>query len=382
MPSLLTGESGQTGLNVSEVANYPLSEKGQLLMTSTSKTPFSLNKNEKIGSTKSTKSGFVTHLTNGVKDGVDKNNHLNNSVEGLDYDEYDKRNHSSEDTGTQVLTNGCTNNGYKEEVKSSDRMESHAPEDFDKDSRLAVESGFYESHTDKAPLARTDDDCDSTRLSDSNTNRVSPNVATSNRDGTFLQVPGSAHRSPSPQSLSTHTSAQRSARSSTIPIANAPSSSLNGRLANRRTLDTGMAPSVGITKSSTSPSQLEDTGSLAGRLSPSSPARSRASMVLTRRFSRSINSDAQLDDVAHDEDVPGWTDHVRAKRASKRRKKEEDDDDRVVVGTKVDQNHVNWVTAYNMLTGIRFTVSRTNAKLDRDLTDADFAEKNKFSFDM
>jgi 1-phosphatidylinositol-4-phosphate 5-kinase len=53
-----------------------------------------------------------------------------------------------------------------------------------------------------------------------------------------------------------------------------------------------------------------------------------------------------------------------------------------MVGTKVDQNHVNWVTAYNMLTGIRFTVSRTNAKLDRDLTDADFDARHKFSFDI
>jgi 1-phosphatidylinositol-4-phosphate 5-kinase len=52
------------------------------------------------------------------------------------------------------------------------------------------------------------------------------------------------------------------------------------------------------------------------------------------------------------------------------------------MGTKVDQGHANWVTAYNMLTGIRFTVSRTNAKLDRALTDADFGAKHKFSFDV
>lgn len=35
-----------------------------------------------------------------------------------------------------------------------------------------------------------------------------------------------------------------------------------------------------------------------------------------------------------------------------------------------------------MLTGIRFTVSRTQAKLDRDLTEADFVAKHKFSFDI
>jgi 1-phosphatidylinositol-4-phosphate 5-kinase len=88
------------------------------------------------------------------------------------------------------------------------------------------------------------------------------------------------------------------------------------------------------------------------------------------------------EEIAPDEDAMRWAEAVRQKRASKRRRKDEEDDDRVVVGTKVDQHHVNWVTAYNMLTGIRFTVSRTNAKLDRALTDADFDAKHKFSFDM
>ena len=56
--------------------------------------------------------------------------------------------------------------------------------------------------------------------------------------------------------------------------------------------------------------------------------------------------------------------------------------DRVLVGTKVDENHANWVTAYNMHTGIRVSVSRTNAKLDRPLTDADFDAKQKSVVDM
>jgi 1-phosphatidylinositol-4-phosphate 5-kinase len=88
------------------------------------------------------------------------------------------------------------------------------------------------------------------------------------------------------------------------------------------------------------------------------------------------------EEIVQDEDALRWAEAIRQKRASKRKRKDEEDEDRVVVGTKVDQNHVNWVTAYNMLTGIRFTVSRTNAKLDRPLTDADFAARHKFSFDM
>lgn len=126
----------------------------------------------------------------------------------------------------------------------------------------------------------------------------------------------------------------------------------------------------------------DDVVTASGRFSPNTPTRRRGSMSLARRATRSIHSDMHLEEVPQDEDAARWAEHIRQKRASKRKRKEDEDDDRVVVGTKVDQNHVNWVTAYNMLTGIRFTVSRTNAKMDRELTDADFEAKHKFSFDM
>ena len=94
-------------------------------------------------------------------------------------------------------------------------------------------------------------------------------------------------------------------------------------------------------------------------------------------------SDSHLpDDPPPDEDALRWTEALKAKRASKRKQKDEEDEDRVIVGKKVDEGHVNWITAYNMLTGIRFTVSRTNAKIDRELTDADFTARHKFSFDI
>lgn len=89
-----------------------------------------------------------------------------------------------------------------------------------------------------------------------------------------------------------------------------------------------------------------------------------------------------LEEIPQDGEAARWTETIRQKRASRRKKKEEEEDDRVMVGTKVDMNHVNWVTAYNMLTGIRFTVSRTNAKIDRELTDQDFDARHKFSFDI
>ena len=131
----------------------------------------------------------------------------------------------------------------------------------------------------------------------------------------------------------------------------------------------------------------EEVLSSSGRFSPTRDAegtavrRRRASMGLTRRSTRA-NSDAHLDEVPPDEDAARWTQAIREKRASRRRRQEEEDDDRVIVGKKVEEGHVNWVTAYNMLTGIRFTVSRTNAKMNRELTDADFDQRQKMSFDV
>jgi 1-phosphatidylinositol-4-phosphate 5-kinase len=121
-----------------------------------------------------------------------------------------------------------------------------------------------------------------------------------------------------------------------------------------------------------------------GRFSPTIAASNarRNSLNLMRRNTRSLHSDAPHEEAPEDEDAMRWAEAIRQKRASKRRRRDEEDEDRVVVGTKVDQHHVNWVTAYNMLTGIRFTVSRTNAKLDRTLTDQDFTQKHKFSFDI
>ncbi|KAH7085646.1 hypothetical protein BKA63DRAFT_22453 [Paraphoma chrysanthemicola] len=179
-----------------------------------------------------------------------------------------------------------------------------------------------------------------------------------------LQVPTSAHRVSSPPAFN-H---------------NAPAPSQHPyRLQQRHTLE---VPKLSTSRARETQNNTEDVVSASGRFSPTTGGRRRGSMSLVRRTTRSINSDMHLDDVPQDEDAARWAEHIRQKRASKRKRKEDEDEDRVVVGTKVDQHHVNWVTAYNMLTGIRFTVSRTNAKMDRELTDADFDAKHKFSFDI
>ena len=153
-------------------------------------------------------------------------------------------------------------------------------------------------------------------------------------------------------------------------------------LQQRHTLQVPRLSTSRTSRDFTSPTNASDDAFTDGeRLSPTY-AGGRTSTNLIRRNTRSIHSELYLDEVPPDDDMARWTETIRQKRSSRRKKKEEEEDDRVVVGTKVDMNHVNWVTAYNMLTGIRFTVSRTNAKMDRELTDADFDARHKFSFDM
>ena len=184
-----------------------------------------------------------------------------------------------------------------------------------------------------------------------------------------LRVPRSAHRASSPPAFSQPASSLASSVSPNPP----------NRLVQRHTLEVPKSASR-TSRDGQPPANDDATVSATGRFSPNPPSRRRGSSQLARRTTRSINSDMHLDELAQDEDAARWTEHIKQKRASKR--KRDEDDDRVVVGTKIDQGHANWVTAYNMLTGIRFTVSRTNAKIDRELTDADFDAKHKFSFDI
>lgn len=73
-----------------------------------------------------------------------------------------------------------------------------------------------------------------------------------------------------------------------------------------------------------------------------------------RRQTRSLHSDHLVDEVPTDEDAARWAETIRQRRLS--RKKKAEDEDAVLVGTRVSEGHTNWVTAYNMLTGIRVAV--------------------------
>lgn len=56
--------------------------------------------------------------------------------------------------------------------------------------------------------------------------------------------------------------------------------------------------------------------------------------------------------------------------------------DDVLVGTRVSEGHESFVTAYNMLTGIRVAVSRCTAKVNRSLTEADYIATDEIDFDL
>jgi hypothetical protein len=57
-----------------------------------------------------------------------------------------------------------------------------------------------------------------------------------------------------------------------------------------------------------------------------------------------------------DEDASWWTEEIHKRRELRRRWKEVEDENTVIIGNKVDTNHPNYVTAYNMLTGLRVAV--------------------------
>ena len=154
------------------------------------------------------------------------------------------------------------------------------------------------------------------------------------------------------------------------------------RLQHRHTLQVPKATTTRGSRDFSWPVGNASEDAITASLSPTTAAGRRGSLSLARRTTRSIHSDMLLEEIPQDGEAARWTETIRQKRASRRKKKEEEEDDRVMVGTKVDMNHVNWVTAYNMLTGIRFTVSRTNAKIDRELTHQDFDARHKFSFDI
>jgi hypothetical protein len=71
-----------------------------------------------------------------------------------------------------------------------------------------------------------------------------------------------------------------------------------------------------------------------------------------------------------------------ATSSSPRRPARQKSEREVLVGTPVKEGHVNYLLMYDMLTGIRISVSRCSAKIARELTAGDFTAAHKLAFDV
>lgn len=106
-------------------------------------------------------------------------------------------------------------------------------------------------------------------------------------------------------------------------------------------------------------------------------------MTIVRRRSLAPQQLASSQNLHPDERTVLYRERVITMRELKRQKRKEyEEDERVLVGNKVSEGHVDYATAYYMLTGIRVSVSRCNAKINRELTDADFTARHKLAFDV
>jgi len=294
--------------------------------------------------------------------------------------------HRSSRNGSTLSVNGTTNGGTENGRRSPGPQNGLSKSNGDRTSVASTINAYPQPPTDYATIPSTNGDSEPPKKI-----AIPPAVSTNPQSTGPLTYTSSLIPSTpvAPSEFTTPTRANttsphRFSSPPSYPPPPVPSPSAHSlpphsaSLQHRHTLQ---VPKLGGSRNSR---DGDDVIYASGRFSPTGIVQGarRGSLSLNRRHTQSIHSNMPHEEIPVDEDAMRWAEAVRQKRASKRKRKDDEDDDRVVVGTKVDQNHVNWVTAYNMLTGIRFTVSRTNAKLDRPLTDADFDAKHKFSFDM
>jgi 1-phosphatidylinositol-4-phosphate 5-kinase len=324
------------------------------------------------------------HLSNGISDGM---SHLTNGHRSSE----DSMGYRPTYNGTSIESRSKRNSRHSqsdreryEERPIPERLATRDDGYFAGSETAETEEGFFSTRV------RLDVNGSSSRVSEDTVSRETT-ILHSNSIFTEPEKATAADRAPESRapdgSLRVPTNPNQVHRISAPPaFSNQPSQVLAPqqppRLQHRHTLEVPRGSSSRLSRDTAGSGLDGDVISASGRFSPATPTRRRASVTLVRRVTRSLNSDIHLDEVSQDLEAAQYAEMVRQKRMSRRKRKEEEEEDRVLVGTKVDQNHANYVMAYNMLTGIRFTVSRTNAKMDRELTDADFDMRHKFSFDM
>lgn len=326
---------------------------GVFLSDATNQSLQSLPNGRSSGSTDSKERGWLRHdgtfsIINGMGNAGDKEKQISGSANGL----------VKQTMGEQV-------NPPASKPADAAILGGRKTSESGQSSVNIIRSGHTRAHSSSAPQRHIIQSSSSSQVDTAHSTSFDAN-----------QTASPVNRFSSPANLPTSTA---------TPAASSTSSLHPGpvRLQHRHTLQVPRLSTTSTSRDFSLPTTSISTDAVGeSDRSPAAYGIGRVSTSLGRRPTRSIHSDQYADEITQDDDMARWTETIRQKRASRRQRKEDEEDDRVVVGTKVDMNHVNWVTAYNMLTGIRFTVSRINAKIDRELTDADFDAKHKFSFDM
>ncbi|KAJ9086341.1 Phosphatidylinositol-4-phosphate 5-kinase, variant 2 [Entomophthora muscae] len=112
----------------------------------------------------------------------------------------------------------------------------------------------------------------------------------------------------------------------------------------------------------------------------------RASYVKKKAPGRSLSisgKNALHEEVnSWEEAKSSWKQYRRASKRIQWRGGPDEDDEKVLIGTRVGEGHANYALMYNMLTGIRVSVSRCSARPMRTLSMPDFRAANKLAFDV
>jgi len=87
-------------------------------------------------------------------------------------------------------------------------------------------------------------------------------------------------------------------------------------------------------------------------MTPSLSAAPRRPRATTTALSKPRSSIERMPE----EDASWWTEEIHKRREIRRRMREVEEENTVIIGNKIDSNHPNYVTAYNMLTGLRVAV--------------------------
>jgi 1-phosphatidylinositol-4-phosphate 5-kinase len=277
----------------------------------------------------------------------------------------------------------------EEEFCFDDRMTA-TPQKHSSQTNLPLPNGTALTTTTTEPSSGATCSSAASTITPSNNNNnhgtPTPAINTSHNNNNAFLKPGRR---------SIESSSRKSLESPTIGARQSPSSSstslpiINYQRSASSSSKTPKAPPQPVPQQQPRPSR----NSISSQISIASSQREnlqrqsshRTSFSFSRRKSIAQSNRVSSNSIHLDEnsgDIERLREAIIAQRESKRRRREHMEDERVLVGTKVSEGHVNYVTAYNMLTGIRVSVSRCNAKVDHELVDADFKAKHKLAFDV